>query len=74
MVSEDLMMMKRDFSEMTRQELRAYVLANREDDDAIEALIRRGNDKSPTYPFPQTEEDLKAMDEILKRKLGNSKS
>jgi hypothetical protein len=24
-----------------------YVLANREDDDAIKALIRRGNDKSP---------------------------
>jgi len=65
-------MTKRDFSEMTRQELRAYVLANREDDDAIEALIKRGNDKSPTYPF--REEDLKAMDEILKRKLGNSKS
>ena len=51
MVSGDLMMTKRDFSEMTRQELRAYVLANREDDDAIEALIRRGNDNSPTYPF-----------------------
>jgi hypothetical protein len=31
-------MMKPDFSKMTRQELRAYILANREDDQAISAL------------------------------------
>jgi hypothetical protein len=24
------------------------------------------------YPFPQTDEDLKAMEEILKKKLGNN--
>jgi hypothetical protein len=65
-------MTKPDFSQMTRQELRAYVLAHREDDDAIEALIHRGNPNSPTYPFPQTNEDLKAMEEILRRKLGSS--
>lgn len=33
-------MTKPDFSKMTRQELRDYVLAHREDDDAIEALIK----------------------------------
>ena len=57
---------------MSRQELRAYVLAHREDDDAIEALIKRGNPNSAKYPFPQTEEDLREMEEILKRKLGSS--
>jgi hypothetical protein len=57
---------------MSRQELRAYVLAHRDDDEAIEALIRMGNPKSPVYPFPQTDEDLKEMEEILKRKLGSS--
>ncbi|MGD1702070.1 DUF6887 family protein [Dapis sp. BLCC M229] len=36
-------MTKPDFKKMTRQELRFYVLAHREDDDAIEALIQRGN-------------------------------
>lgn len=56
---------------MSRQELRAYVLAHREDDDAIEALIKRGNPHSPKYPFPQTEEDFREMEEILKRKLGS---
>lgn len=67
-------MTKPDFGTMTRAELRAYVLAHRDDDDAIEALIRGGNSNSPTYAFPQTEEDLKAMDEILRQKLKNTPS
>lgn len=67
-------MVKPDFSQMSRQELRAYILANRDDDDAIEALIRIGNPDSPVYPFPNTEEDVKAMEEILKRKLGSNGS
>lgn len=65
-------MTKPDFSKMSRQELRAYVLAHRDDDEAIEALIRMGNPNSPVYPFPQTDEDLKVMEEILKKKLGSS--
>jgi hypothetical protein len=73
MVNGGLTMTKPDFSRMTRQELRAHVLAHREDDDAIEVLIERGNPNSPKYPFPQTDEDFRAMEEILKRKLGSSK-
>ncbi|KAM3115266.1 DUF6887 family protein [Phormidesmis sp. 146-33] len=65
-------MTKPDFSKMNRQELRAYVLAHREDDDGIEALINRGNPNSPKYPFPQSDEDLKEMEEILKRKLSTN--
>jgi hypothetical protein len=72
MVHGSLRMTKPDFSKMTRQELKAYVLAHREDDDAVEALIKRGNPNSPVYPFPQTEADFQQMAEILKRKLGNS--
>ena len=70
LVNGDLTMTSPDLSKMTRQELRAYVLAHREDDAAIEALIKTGNPNSPTYPFPQTDEDLREMGEILKRKLG----
>lgn len=66
------MMMKPEFQQMTRQELRAYVLAHRDDDDAIEALIKRGNPDSPVYPFPQTDEDLREMAAILQQKLGRS--
>ena len=65
-------MTKPDFSKMTRQELRAYILAHREDDEAIEVLIGRGNHNSPKYRFPQTDEDLREMEEILRRKLGSS--
>jgi hypothetical protein len=72
MVNGSLAMTKPDFSKMSRQELRAYILAHREDDEAIEALIKRRNPNSPTYPFPQTNEDLREMEEILKKKLGSS--
>lgn len=71
MVNEGLTMTKPDFGRMTRHELRAYILAHRDDDEAIEALIKRGNPHSPTYPFPQTEENLREMEEILKKKLGS---
>jgi hypothetical protein len=47
-------------------------LAHREDDDAIEALIRLSDPNSPTYPFSETEADLEAMAAILQQKLGNS--
>ncbi|MDX2096526.1 MAG: hypothetical protein SFW36_02010 [Leptolyngbyaceae cyanobacterium bins.59] len=67
-------MTKPDFRNMNRQELRKYVLLNRQDDDAIEALIRCGNPNGPRYPFPKTEEDVKQMEEILKRKLNGNQS
>lgn len=72
MVNGGLTMTKPDFSKMTRQELRACILAHREDDEAIEVLIGRGNHNSPKHRFPQTDEDLREMEEILRRKLGSS--
>jgi len=65
------MMAKLDFSRMTRQELRAYILAHREDNEAIEALIKRGNPNSQKHPFPKNDENLREMEKILKRKLGS---
>ncbi|MCY7391130.1 MAG: hypothetical protein LH647_06390 [Leptolyngbyaceae cyanobacterium CAN_BIN12] len=71
MVNRDLTM-KPNFSKMTPQELRAYVLVHREDDEAIETLIKRGNPNSPRYLFPQTDEDLREMEELLRRKLNSN--
>jgi hypothetical protein len=71
MVNGDLTMTQPDFSRMTRQELRAYILTHRDDDEAIETLIKRGNPNSPKFRFPQTDEDLREMEEILRRKLGS---
>lgn len=62
-------MMKPDFSKMTRQELRAYALENREDNDVIEVLIKTANSNGEWYPYPQTDEDLEKMHEILKNYL-----
>lgn len=62
-------MTKPNFDTMTYQDLREYILQYREDDDAIEALISKGNPNSPTYKFPQTDEDLREMDTLLKQKL-----
>jgi hypothetical protein len=64
-------MTKPNFDPMTRQEIREYILQHREDDDAIEALINKGNQNSPTYKFPQTDEDLREMEAISKRKLNS---
>jgi hypothetical protein len=67
-------MTKPNFDEMSRQELRNYILIHREDDDAIEAIIRRIEDSNaPTYPCPKTEEDLRAMDEILRKRLSQNR-
>ena len=63
--------MKPNFDSMTRQEIRDYILQHQEDDDAIEALISKGNPNSPTYNFPQTDEDLLEMEAILKQKLNS---
>ncbi|PZO57325.1 MAG: hypothetical protein DCF15_07300 [Phormidesmis priestleyi] len=64
-------MKKPNFSQMTRSELRAHILENREDDEAIEALIKRRNPNAKTYPFPKTEADFAEMQEILKRQLNS---
>jgi hypothetical protein len=71
MVNGGLMMMKPNFDTMTRQEIREHILQHREDDDAIEALINKGNPNGPTYKFPQTDEDLQEMAAILKQKLNS---
>ena len=63
--------MKPNFDSMTRQEIRDYILQHQEDDDEIEALISKGNPNSPTYKFPQTDEDLLEMEAILKQKLNS---
>jgi hypothetical protein len=47
------MMTKPDFTQMTHQALRAYILAHRDDDDAIEALIERRNPTAQDIDSPK---------------------
>lgn len=57
--------MKPDFKKMSRQELRQYILAHREDEEAIEELFvnRRSLDaiRFP-YPYELSPEERKAIE------------
>ncbi len=61
--------MKPDFNQMSREELKAYVLAHQDDDEAVRILFSRRNPNSKRYPMPKTEEDLKEMEEIFRRQI-----
>jgi hypothetical protein len=73
MVNGGLFMSKPDFSQMNGRELRTYILANREDDDALAALINRAAPNAPTYDFPATEEGARQMQELFQRKIRGEK-
>lgn len=57
--------MKPNFKEMSKEDLRAYVLSHREDDEAIRELFSR---RSPN-PVIYTTNDPKEIEEILKKKI-----
>jgi hypothetical protein len=57
-------MNKPDFTQMTRKELKTYILQNPTDDEAIrELFINRRSPNAKTYPFPynMTKEELKEI-------------
>lgn len=59
--------MKPNFKEMSFYELRAYIIAHRTDDEAIQELfVNRRNPNTNVYPYEQTQEEL---EEIIKRKI-----
>lgn len=59
--------MKPNFKEMSFSELRAYIVANRNDDEAIhELFFNRRNPNAKRYSADLTEEEI---NEVLKRKI-----
>lgn len=61
--------MKPNFNQMTRAELRTYVLQHREDLEALRVLMSRRNPNAVKYNFPNTEEGRKQMKEVLQRRI-----
>jgi hypothetical protein len=57
--------MKPDFEAMTREELRAYILENREDEEAWTAFLKRRNPNAVVY----TTNDPDEIKEILRKKI-----
>ncbi|WP_334918198.1 DUF6887 family protein [Nostoc sp.] len=69
-----ILMTKPDFKQMTRKELKKYILTHPTDDEAIrELFINRRNPNVKIYPYPydMPYEDVEA---IFKSKLNQSES
>ncbi len=59
--------MKPNFERMTRQELKAYVLAHRDDAEAIRSLFnRRSPDETATWYSTNSHQEI---EEILRHKI-----
>lgn len=61
--------MKPNFEKMPRAELKAYVLAHREDAEALRVLMSRRNPNAKRYKFPDTEEGWQQMEEVFRQKI-----
>lgn len=64
--------MKVDFKVMSIGELKAYVLANRQDDAAFHCLVDRLEStptESPLYPAPTTPENVAIMEAAMRERL-----
>ncbi|NJM46301.1 MAG: hypothetical protein HC860_09075 [Alkalinema sp. RU_4_3] len=59
--------MKPDFTQMTRKELKAYVLVNREDDEAISEIISRVDLNAPGYSTTDPEELKKIFNDQIEK-------
>ncbi|AFY83359.1 DUF6887 family protein [Oscillatoria acuminata] len=59
------------FDRMSRDELKAYLLAHRDDLDALDALVnRRSPDSEATwYPAPLTEETIRISEEAIQQRI-----
>ena len=55
-----------NFEAMSKEELRAYVLAHRDDDEAIRALFSRRDPNAPSYRYDLSPEETQ---EIIRRKI-----
>ncbi|MBR8830672.1 MAG: hypothetical protein N5P05_000828 [Chroococcopsis gigantea SAG 12.99] len=61
--------MKPNFETMNKTQLRAYVLENREDHEALRALMSRRDPNGVQYNFPNTEEGREQTKAVIKRKI-----
>ena len=63
--------MKPDFSEMSRQELKAYILSHREDLEALDALYQRRTPDSEAVWFesPTTPEEMEQVSKQFEQAL-----
>jgi hypothetical protein len=65
-------MMQPNFINMTDRELKDYALAHRENDEVFAELIKRVEMNDKSQPYPETDEDLAAMEQALVQSISRS--
>ncbi len=61
-----------NFDQMSRDELKSYVLTHRDSAEAVRALFRRRAPDGERHPLPKTAEDIKQMEEVFRQKINGS--
>jgi hypothetical protein len=61
---------KPDFNTLSRVEFRRYILANREDEEALAIYLERfQNPDNPVHPAPETIEDLESFPNLHQEEI-----
>jgi hypothetical protein len=63
-------MTKPDFSQMSRSELREYLIHHRNDTEAWGEFISRPKPNSKRYPPPLNQEGMQIAEQVFREKLG----
>lgn len=68
-------MSKPDFSSMTKNELRTYVIAHPEDKTAFHAFVDRFTSEASTeiYDIPKSNAEMEEVETLIRQKLGQLK-
>ncbi|MEH2415483.1 DUF6887 family protein [Nostoc sp.] len=61
--------MNQNYQQMSFTELRAYVVENHEDIEALRFLMSKRDPNSKGYSMPLTEADMQAQIEIIRRNI-----
>lgn len=62
-------MNKPNFKEMSRAELRAYIIATHDDEAIYELFVNRRAPNAKKYPAPLDEAGIKIMEKAFRRKI-----
>lgn len=62
-------MTKPNFKEMSRADLRAYIIATHDEEAIHELFVNRRNPSATKYPAPLDEEGMRIMEEAILRKI-----
>lgn len=61
--------MDKNFEQMSKSELRQYILEHKEDVEALRSLMNRRNPQATRYNFLNTDEGKEQMKEAIKQKI-----